>query len=98
MSAGPFGETTELKHAKAEEEFKDPDIQIRFQAKGGMASGAQVKVTIPDGWSDPLPDNGDDVDTPGEITLGAFSGTGTGALEVDGRVVTVTLTLDMVNG
>ena len=101
LSAGALAEdgANELKHAKAEEEFKDEgdDIQIRFQAKGAMASGAQVKVTIPDGWSDPLPDNGDAVDTPGEITLGAFSGTGTGALEVDGRVVTVTLTLDMVN-
>jgi hypothetical protein len=45
------------------------NLSITFTAGAQMASGAQVQVTVPVGWTPPFNDNNDGVDAAGEVSL-----------------------------
>ena len=45
------------------------NLNFTFTARAKMASGAQVQITIPKGWTTPFLDNNDGVDAAGEVSV-----------------------------
>lgn len=77
----PFSRTT----SKAE----PGNLVFTYTPGGRMASGAQVRVELPDGWSRARPDSGEGTPDEGEVTL---SGKATLAIAADGGSFTATTT------
>ena len=63
------------------------NLKFTYTAAGRMANGAEVQITVPDGWSSPHHDNGDGINTAGEVKL-----TGSATLEITGRPWKLTAT------
>lgn len=70
-------------------------IDFTYTAAGSMAVGAQVEITVPDGWSLPALENNDGVMDAGESSV---TGVGAPTLSVNNNVLTVTLGSPLSSG
>ena len=70
-------------------------IDFTYTAAGSMAVGAQVEITVPEGWSAPTLENNDGTVDAGESSV---SGVGAPTLSVNGNVLTVTVGAPLSSG
>ena len=65
------------------------DLTFKYTAEGIMEEGAEVVITIPDLWPDPVPDDNDGrTDDPGEVVLSS-TGAETVTVSTADRTITV---------